>query len=181
MAANAERLARPRRPAVFLDRDGVINVDHGYVSNRADFKWIPGAIEAIKALNDAGYYVFVATNQSGIARGLYTEREMQALHEYISQELGKRGARIDDWRHCPFHPEGTIAAFKRVSDWRKPGPGMILDLMKAWSVDRAHSVVIGDKESDIGAARAAGVRGLRFTGGDLLAFVRAHVLGKRPQ
>jgi len=180
LAANA-KLAAPRRPAVFLDRDGVINVDHGYVSRRADFKWIPGAIAAIKALNDAGYYVFVATNQSGIARGLYSEQEMQALHEYISREVRKHGAHIDDWRHCPFHEEGTVAKFKRASDWRKPGPGMILDLMKTWSIDRARSVLIGDKKSDMGAARAAGIRGLYFAGGDLLAFVREHVLGKRPR
>jgi D-glycero-D-manno-heptose 1,7-bisphosphate phosphatase len=170
---------RLKRPAVFLDRDGVINVDRGYVSNRVDFKWVPGAIQAIKALNDAGYYVFVATNQSGIARGLYTEREMQELHDYISRELATSGAHIDDWRHSPFHPEGTIEKFKRVSDWRKPGPGMILDLLKAWPVDRARSVLIGDKESDMRAARAAHVRGLRFGGGDLLAFVRASVLGTR--
>jgi D-glycero-D-manno-heptose 1,7-bisphosphate phosphatase len=173
--------ARPRRPAVFLDRDGVINVDHGYVSSRTNFKWIPGAVEAIKALNDGGYYVFVATNQSGIARGFYSEREMQELHDYIARTLAAHGARIDDWRHSPFHPEGTVAAFKRASDWRKPGPGMILDLMKAWPVDRARSVLIGDKESDMQAARAAGVRGLRFGGGNLLAFVRAHVLALRPR
>jgi D-glycero-D-manno-heptose 1,7-bisphosphate phosphatase len=170
-----------QQPAAFLDRDGVINVERGYVSNRADFKSIPGAVEAIKALGDAGYYVFVATNQSGIARGLYSEREMQALHDYISQKLTEKGARIDDWRHCPFHPEGTIEAFKRASDWRKPGPGMILDLMKAWPVDRARSVLIGDKESDMRAASAAHVRGLRFCGGDLLAFVRTHVLATRPR
>ena len=181
MAQSAERLARPRKPAVFLDRDGVINVDRGYVSHRAHFKWIPGAIEAIKALNDAGYYVFVATNQSGIARGLYSEREMQKLHDYIARKLAEKGARIDDWRHSPFHPEGTIIAFKRTSDWRKPRPGMILDLMQAWPVDRAQSVLIGDKESDMQAARAARVRGLRFSGGNLLAFVRAHVLGTRPR
>jgi len=159
----------------------VINVDRGYVSNRADFKWIPGAIAAIKALNEAGYYVFVATNQSGIARGLYSESDMQALHGYIAQELAANGAHIDDWRHCPFHPQGTIAKFKRVSDWRKPGPGMILDLMQTWPVDRAKSVLIGDKESDVAAARAAGIRGLRFDSGNLLAFVRARVLGTRPR
>jgi D-glycero-D-manno-heptose 1,7-bisphosphate phosphatase len=180
LAESAKR-ARPRRPAVFLDRDGVINVDRGYVSSRANFKWIPGAIQAIKALNDGGYYVFVATNQSGIARGLYSEPEMQALHGYIARTLATHGARIDDWRHSPFHSEGTVAAFKRASDWRKPGPGMILDLMKAWPADRARSVLIGDKESDMQAARAAGVRGLRFCGGDLFAFVRAHVLGPRPR
>ena len=177
---SAERRFRGRRPAAFLDRDGVINVDRGFVASRADFKWIPGAIEAIKALGDAGYYVFVATNQSGIARGLYSERAMQELHGYISRKLAENGARIDDWRHCPFHPQGTIAAFKQTSDWRKPEAGMILDLMQAWPVDRARSVLIGDKESDMQAAAAAHVRGLRFGGGNLLAFIRARVLGPRP-
>jgi D-glycero-D-manno-heptose 1,7-bisphosphate phosphatase len=181
LAQSAERLDRPRKPAVFLDRDGVINVDRGYVSTRAGFQWIPGAIEAIKALNDAGYYVFIATNQSGIARGLYSEREMHKLHDYIARKLAEKGARIDDWRHSPFHPEGTVIAYKRTSDWRKPRPGMILDLMQAWPVDRARSVLIGDKESDMRAAAAAGVRGLRFGGGNLLAFVRARVLGTRPR
>jgi D-glycero-D-manno-heptose 1,7-bisphosphate phosphatase len=180
LAESAKR-ARPRRPAVFLDRDGVINIDRGYVSSRANFKWIPGAIPAIKALNDGGYYVFVATNQSGIARGLYSEQEMQDLHDYISWALATHGARIDDWRHSPFHPEGTVAAYKRASDWRKPGPGMILDLMNAWPVDRARSVLIGDKESDMQAARAAHIRGLRFCGGDLRVFVRAHGLAPRPR
>jgi D-glycero-D-manno-heptose 1,7-bisphosphate phosphatase len=170
-----------KRPAVFLDRDGVINVDRGYVAKPADFKWVAGAVAAIKALNEAGYYVFVATNQSGIARGLYSEREMQALHDYIARKLAAKGARIDDWRHCPFHAEGTVAQYKRASDWRKPAPGMILDLMRAWPVDRAKSVLIGDKESDMRAAAAAHVRGLRFDGGNLLAFVRARVLGTRPR
>jgi D-glycero-D-manno-heptose 1,7-bisphosphate phosphatase len=181
LAARTERTAGSKRPAAFLDRDGVINVDRGYVSNRANFKWIPGTIEAIKALNDAGYYVFVATNQSGIARALYSEHEMHALHDHIAQKLAESGAHVDDWRHCPFHPEGKIAAFTRVSDWRKPGPGMILDLLRAWPVDRAKSVLIGDKESDMQAAAAAHVRGLRFLGGNLLAFVRARVLGARPR
>ena len=167
--------------AVFLDRDGVINVDRGYVSSSADFQWIPGAIAAIKALGEAGYYVFIATNQSGIARGLYSEREMHKLHDYVAQKLAAKGARIDDWRHSPFHPEGTVIAYKRTSDWRKPRPGMILDLMQAWPVDRARSVLIGDKESDMRAAAAARVRGLRFSGGNLLAFVRARVLGTRPR
>jgi len=168
---------RPRRPAVFLDRDGVLNVDHGYVSSRVNFQWIPGAIKAVKALNDAGYYVFVATNQSGIARGFYTEREMQALHDFMNAEFARAGARIDDWRHCPFHPDGTVAQFKKLSDWRKPNPGMILDLMKVWPIDRVSSVLIGDKESDMEAARAAGIRPLWFRGGDLLEFVREFLLG----
>lgn len=169
----------PRRPAVFLDRDGVLNVDRGYVSNRSNFEWIAGAVAAVKALNAAGYYVFVATNQSGIARGLYTEAEMQALHDFMRSELADAGAVIDDWRYCPFHAEGTVEKFRRVSDWRKPGAGMILDLMKAWPIVREKSFLIGDKESDMEAARAAGIAPLLFRGGNLLEFVRANIFEPR--
>lgn len=169
--------ARERRPAVFLDRDGVLNVDHGYVAKREQFQWIEGAAAAVKALNDAGYYVFVATNQSGIARGLYSEDDMHRLHAYMKDELARAGARVDDIRFCPFHPEGTIEKYRRQSDWRKPGPGMILDLMQHWSVEIERSVLVGDKDADLAAAEAAGIRGLKFPGGDLEAFVRREILG----
>jgi D-glycero-D-manno-heptose 1,7-bisphosphate phosphatase len=168
---------RPECPAVFFDRDGVLNVDHGYVSNLSNFEWIAGAIDAVRAVNGAGYYAFVATNQSGIARGLYTEDDMQALHDYMAEELKKAGAHIDDWRHCPFHPEGTIRHFRRISDWRKPGCGMLEDLMKFWPVTIEKSFLIGDKDSDMQAARGAGVTPLLFSGGSLLDFVRANIPG----
>jgi D,D-heptose 1,7-bisphosphate phosphatase len=170
-------MQRERKPAAFLDRDGVLNVDHGYVARREDFQWVDGAREAIKTLNDAGYYVFVVTNQSGIARGLYTEEQMHALHTHMKDGLAEIGAHIDDLRYSPFHPEGEVERYRRVSDWRKPGPGMILDLLAHWPVERERSVVIGDKDRDMEAAKAAGIRGLMFRGGDLEEFVKREVLG----
>ncbi|HST74302.1 MAG TPA: HAD-IIIA family hydrolase [Acetobacteraceae bacterium] len=169
--ARAELPVRLRRRALFLDRDGVINVDHGWVGTRERFEWIPGAIEAIRMATAAGWHVFVVTNQSGVARGHYDEAAVAALHAWMTDEIRRRGGTIDDIRYCPFHEEAVLPAYRRASDWRKPAPGMILDLMRKWELDPACCVLVGDQPRDIEAARAAGIAGHLFPGGDLASFV----------
>ena len=163
--------ARPQRPAAFLDRDGVVNYDDGYMGTRDRIRWMPNAAKAIRRLNEAGYFVFFFTNQSGVARGFFTEGELNVLHHWMRTELAAQGAHIDDIRYCPHHPDGSVEGYLEDHPWRKPSPGMIHDLMTHWPVRREGSFVIGDRESDIEAAKAAGVPGFLFSGGDLDAFV----------
>ena len=103
---------RARRPAAFLDRDGTLNEDTGYVHRMADFRWLPGSVEAIRRLNQAGYYVFVVTNQSGVARGLFETSAVENLHGFMNAELRTAGAHIDDFRYCPHHPQAVVAAYR---------------------------------------------------------------------
>ena len=161
-----------RRPAVFFDRDGVLNHDFGYTFEADKLEWIDGAREAVKAVNDAGYFAFVITNQSGVARGYYEEHHVQALHRWMADEMASIGARIDAFEYCPFHPEGTVERYRLDSNRRKPAPGMILELLERFPVDTESSIVIGDKKSDLEAAQAAGLRSYLFSGGNLEDFVR---------
>lgn len=173
LRAQAELPRRLRRRALFLDRDGVINRDLGYVGSRERFHWTEGARAAIREATDAGWHVFVVTNQSGVARGHYAESDVAALHRWMTDEVRRAGGTIDDIRYCPFHPEAPLPAYRRASDWRKPGPGMLHDLLRAWRLDPADCVLIGDQPSDLAAAAAAGIRGVAFTGGDLRVAVEA--------
>jgi D-glycero-D-manno-heptose 1,7-bisphosphate phosphatase len=164
-----------RRPAVFFDRDGVLNHDSGYTFEASKLQWIDGAREAVKAVNDAGYFAFVVTNQSGVARGFYEESHVQALHRWMADDMAAIGAHIDAFEYCPDHPEGTIERYRRVSDRRKPAPGMIMDLLGRFPVNAAGSILICDKAHDLEAAHAAGLQGYLFSGGNLEIFLKQHL------
>ena len=170
--AETEIPALLRRKALFLDRDGVINVDHGYVGSRDRFDWVDGALDAIRYATAAGWHVFIVTNQSGVARGYYDEAAVRDLLDWIGDEARAAGGTIDDVRYCPHHPDGTIDAYRQHHPWRKPLPGMLLDLMRAWEIDPSRAVMAGDQETDMRAAAAAGVTGHLFRGGNLLSFLR---------
>ena len=168
-----------RRPAAFLDRDGVLNVDHGYIHESSRFEWIPGAKAAVKRLNDAGYYTIIVTNQAGVAHGHYEEPAIHALHAWINSELRSVGAHIDAFYYCPYHPEGQIEAYRRDSEDRKPAPGMLLRAGREWPIDWERSFLIGDRPTDMQVAQAAGVRGYLFERGDLAEFLAACLVRER--
>jgi len=161
-----------RRAAVILDRDGVLNVDHGYVGEVSRLEWIVGAKAAVRRFNDAGLLVIVATNQSGVARGLFDLAAVDALHEAMRADLAVAGAHIDAFYVCPFLADAPVAAFAHPDHPdRKPNPGMILRALADWSIDPTRALLIGDADRDLEAARRAGVKSVLFPGGDLAEFV----------
>jgi D-glycero-D-manno-heptose 1,7-bisphosphate phosphatase len=156
------RIDQGKRPAAFLDRDGVLNVDSGYVHRIDQLEWIAGAPEAVRLLNEAGYYVFVVTNQSGIARGYFDEAAMHQFHAHMQEVLRAQGAHIDAFYFCPHHPEGTVKAWAVRCHCRKPEPGMLEQAAREWPIDLSRSFLIGDKNDDMAAAAAFHIRGIKF-------------------
>lgn len=146
-----------KKRALFLDRDGVVNVDHGYVYRRDDFHFIDGIFECVREANLAGFVVIIVTNQAGIGRGYYTEEDFHGLMNWVGAEFSLRGGRIDAVYFCPDHPEFGIGKYQRDSDFRKPRPGMLLQAAADWDIDLRRSILVGDKWSDVDAAVAAGV------------------------
>ncbi len=161
-----------RRPALFLDRDGVINVDHGYVHNWEKLDFIPGVAETVTAYNEAGWFVFIVTNQAGVAHGYYDEAAVDLLHDQIRDWLADKGAHVDAFYYCPFHPQAALEAYRAEHPDRKPRGGMLLRAFSQWPVAREGSILIGDRQTDIEAARDAGIDGHMFAGEDLSAFVQ---------
>lgn len=160
-----------RRPALIFDRDGVLNINHGYVGQIDRFEWTEGAIDAVKYANDLGYFTFVFTNQAGIARGYYTESDMHELHAHMQDELRAHGAHIDAFAHCPHHVDGVVPELAIRCDCRKPNPGMLRQLQARWPIADQESLAIGDQPTDIQAANAAGYAGAQFLGGNLAKFL----------
>tara|TARA_R110002012_G_scaffold302549_2_gene503598 strand:- start:82891 stop:83439 length:549 start_codon:yes stop_codon:yes gene_type:complete len=159
-------------PAVFLDRDGVLIEDTGYPHLEAHLTLIPGAAEAVRRLNALGYLVVVVTNQSGVARGMFSEETMHAFNALIVRRLASKGARIGAVYACPFHKEARDERyFHPDHPDRKPNPGMILKAIEAHGIDPARSFLIGDRPSDLEAARRAGIPGFAFEGGNLDDFL----------
>ena len=147
-----------RRAAAFLDRDGVINIDHGYVSRREQFDWVAGVLPAAARLHRAGYALVVVTNQSGIGRGLYSEADFAALTDWMRAEFEAADAPLAGVYHCPHHPVDATGAHRVACDCRKPAPGMLLRAARELDLDLSRSLMFGDRESDLQAAQAAGVQ-----------------------
>ncbi len=168
------------RPAVFFDRDGVLNHDAGYVHTPEAFIWTDEAVAAVRQVNDAGWLAIVVTNQAGIARGYYGHEDVSRLHQWMQHELGRHGAHIDAFYYCPHHVDGVVAELAMACACRKPNPGMLLAAFEDWRVDRDRSFLIGDKGSDVEAAKRAGIRGYLFEGNGLLRLVREGMAASGP-
>lgn len=162
--------------AIFFDRDGVLNEEVGYLYEVEKFKWIDGAREAIKFCNDRGILTVVVTNQGGIAKNLYTAREVDKIHNFMQAELSEIGAHIDAFYYCPHHEKGIIPEFSVACDCRKPKPGLILQACRDFNINPAQAIMFGDTERDIKAAQNAGLKkGIFFTNGNLLDAIKSEL------
>lgn len=149
-----------KNKAIFLDRDGTINIDKGYLYKKEEFEFLDKAIEGLKILTDLGYILIVVTNQSGIARGYYTEEQLEDLNNYMAEELKKHGVEIKKSYYCPHHAEKGLGKYKVECNCRKPNPGMVLEGIKEFNVDVENSYIVGDKLSDAEAGIRAGIKGV---------------------
>lgn len=155
------------RPAVFLDRDGVININHGYPHKVEDFAFMPDADKAIKLAHQMGHQIFVVTNQGGIGLGFFDIAALRLFHDHMLAEIANAGGQITDIAFCPHHPKSPDPDM-RECECRKPKPGMILELAKKHQIDLERSIMIGDRVTDMDAAHSAGCHGFLYKGGSLL-------------
>lgn len=167
--------------AVIFDRDGVLIRDCHFPIKAADINWMPGAWQLLELLNQRGVNALVASNQSGIARGMFGPADVDAFHDEMQRQLAEQGLRLDGIAYCPHHPEAGNGPWTIDCDCRKPKPGMLQRLMAEHGADPANTLMIGDRDVDMGAAANAGVEGLLFRGGDLMAtFTEAGLLSRLP-
>ena len=158
--------------AAFFDRDGTLNVDKAYLYRIEEFEWTPDAVEAIRACNEQDFLVIVVTNQSGVARGYFTEEDVKKLHRWMNEELARQGAHIDAFYYCPHHPDAAVEAYRQDCSCRKPKAGMVEQACRDFLVEQGSSFLVGDADRDIECASRAGIRGVKYEGGSLLACVR---------
>ena len=150
-----------KNKALFLDRDGVVNKNVGYVSSMKNFIWLKNVKKAIKYAYNKKYLIIVVTNQSGVARGFYTENDVKKLHKEINKQLRKINCKIHDFFYCPYHPKYGSKKYKKDSFLRKPNPGMLLKAIKKWNIDKSKSLMIGDQKADMIASKKAGLKFIR--------------------
>lgn len=143
------RIRAVAKPAVFFDRDGTLIVDQDYLSDPAGVRMLPGVPQAIRSLKDAGYRVYVVSNQSGVARGYFTEAAVKRVTARLKRLLAAKGAKLDGFFHCPHHPKGTVPKYRKSCRCRKPGPGMVEQAAAKHPLDLAHSFIVGDKSDDL--------------------------------
>jgi D-glycero-D-manno-heptose 1,7-bisphosphate phosphatase len=162
----------------FLDRDGVINsnkFNKGYIGLLKHFRWVSGAIKAIKYLNKKNYKVVVVTNQSGVARGFFKIKDVKKIHSYIQNKVKENEAKIDAFYYCPFHKDGIVKKYKKNSLLRKPNIGMFNLAQKKWNIDKRNSFMIGDQKTDIEFAKRAKIKGYLFKDKNLFKFCRKKI------
>lgn len=163
------------RPAIFLDRDGVINVDHGYPHKPEDFAFMPDAETAIKHAHHQKLPIFIVTNQGGIGRGFFSIEDMQNFHQHLQMMTQSIGGKIADIAYCPHHPLAVTEHLKTPCRCRKPEPGLLFDLAEKWQLDLRRSVMVGDRSSDVEAGQRAGCHSYLFDAGDLHALAQ-HII-----
>lgn len=148
------------QPAIFLDRDGTLIEEVGYLDRLERLAFFPWSVDAVRLLNRAGFLVVVVTNQAGVARGIFDESFVGEAHRYIEAKLSAGGARVDAYYYCPHHPEASVAAYRRPCDCRKPAPGMLRQAKRDLNVDLRRSYVIGDRWLDVQMAQTVGATGI---------------------
>lgn len=148
------------RPAVFLDRDGTVLEEAGYLDRLERLVFYPFAIDAVRLLSRGGFAVVVFTNQSGVGRGMYKEDFVLQAHDVMREQLARGGARVDGFYYCPHHPQADIEEYRQACDCRKPGPGMARQAAVDLDLDLSRSFTVGDKWTDVQAGHAAGARGI---------------------